>query len=302
MKNIMIAIISLLIVCVNIYAIGESGGSVFDMSSGARPASMAGVFIAKADDINSIWYNPAGIANIGSYELGFTYDKNVAGIRNAFVSFVMPFETIGSLGIGILHSTVQDDINNAVEEAAVKVYDIAGVLGYSYAFSKNFLLGANFKYLSSYLGDYSSSSIAFDAGALYYINKLGIGLVVQNIGTSLKFESETTPLPLKAGLGLNYEVLTIKEHLVSLSGDVKYNIADEYLTSGIAGEYMYDEMFSLRVGYMIEQKSMNGITAGAGIKSVINEIVFKFDYAFLPKIWADGGFDTSHMISLQVQF
>jgi len=271
------------------------------MNSGARPASMAGVFIAKADDINSIWYNPAGIANIGSYELGFTYDKNVAGIRNAFVSFVMPFETIGSIGIGILHSTIQDDVNNAVEEA-VKVYDIAGILGYSYAFSKSFLLGANIKYLSSYLGSYSSSSIAFDAGALYYMNKLGIGLVVQNIGTSLKFESETTPLPLKAGVGLNYEVLTLKEHLVSLSGDVKYNVTDEYLTSGVAAEYLYDDMFSLRVGYIIEQKSMNGITAGAGVKSVINDIVFKFDYAFLPKIWADGGFDTSHMISLMAQF
>lgn len=301
MKKAIVFIGILTLFSVGLFAIGESGGSVFDMNSGARPASMAGVFIAKADDINSIWYNPAGIANIGSYELGFTYDKNVAGIRNAFVSFVMPFETIGSIGIGILHSTIQDDVNNAVEEA-VKVYDIAGILGYSYAFSKSFLLGANIKYLSSYLGSYSSSSIAFDAGALYYMNKLGIGLVVQNIGTSLKFESETTPLPLKAGVGLNYEVLTLKEHLVSLSGDVKYNVTDEYLTSGVAAEYLYDDMFSLRVGYIIEQKSMNGITAGAGVKSVINDIVFKFDYAFLPKIWADGGYDTSHMISLMAQF
>jgi len=301
MKKAIVFIGILTLFSVGLFAIGESGGSVFDMNSGARPASMAGVFIAKADDINSIWYNPAGIANIGSYELGFTYDKNVAGIRNAFVSFVMPFETIGSIGIGILHSTIQDDVNNAVEEA-VKVYDIAGILGYSYAFSKSFLLGANIKYLSSYLGSYSSSSIAFDAGALYYMNKLGIGLVVQNIGTSLKFESETTPLPLKAGVGLNYEVLTLKEHLVSLSGDVKYNVTDEYLTSGVAAEYLYDDMFSLRVGYIIEEKSMNGITAGAGVKSVINDIVFKFDYAFLPKIWADGGFDTSHMISLMAQF
>jgi len=301
MKKAIVFIGILTLFSVGLFAIGESGGSVFDMNSGARPASMAGVFIAKADDINSIWYNPAGIANIGSYELGFTYDKNVAGIRNAFVSFVMPFETIGSIGIGILHSTIQDDVNNAVEEA-VKVYDIAGILGYSYAFSKSFLLGANIKYLSSYLGSYSSSSIAFDAGALYYMNKLGIGLVVQNIGTSLKFESETTSLPLKAGVGLNYEVLTLKEHLVSLSGDVKYNVTDEYLTSGVAAEYLYDDMFSLRVGYIIEQKSMNGITAGAGVKSVINDIVFKFDYAFLPKIWADGGFDASHMISLMAQF
>ena len=301
MKKAIVFIGILTLFSVGLFAIGESGGSVFDMNSGARPASMAGVFIAKADDINSIWYNPAGIANIGSYELGFTYDKNVAGIRNAFVSFVMPFETIGSIGIGILHSTIQDDVNNAVEEA-VKVYDIAGILGYSYAFSKSFLLGANIKYLSSYLGSYSSSSIAFDAGALYYMNKLGIGLVVQNIGTSLKFESETTPLPLKAGVGLNYEVLTLKEHLVSLSGDVKYNVTDEYLTSGVAAEYLYDDMFSLRVGYIIEEKSMNGITAGAGVKSVINDIVFKFDYAFLPKIWADGGFDASHMISLMAQF
>lgn len=302
MKRIYLLVLAL-IMSFNLYAAGETGGVIFEMATGARPASMAGVFIAKADDVNTIFYNPAGLANIGSYEIGFTYDKNVADIRNAMITFVAPIEGIGSLGIGIMHSAIQDDINNAVEEGAIKVYDLAGILGYSYAFTREFLAGINLKFLSSQLGDYSSSAFGFDIGVLYYLNKnLCLGLTGQNIGTGLKYESEETKLPLKAGAGINYEALKIKEHILAISSDIKYNIVESEIQAGVGLEYMYDGMFSLRTGYIIEQNSLNGLTAGAGVKSVINDTMIKFDYAFLPKIWQDGGFDPDHIVSVAIEF
>lgn len=298
----LIVVFYVILTYLNVYAVGEAGSVVFDINAGARPVSMAGVFIAKADDVNTIWYNPAGIANVGRYEVGFTYDKNIVGIRNTFVSFILPFETVGSVGIAVLHSTIQD-VNNAVEDSAVKVYDLAGVVGYSYAFTKNLLAGICVKYIVTYLGDYSAWGLGFDAGMLYYVNeKIGLGLVAQNIGTSMKFDTETSPLPLKIGAGVNYEVLTLNEHVTTIGLDIKYNVVDLYLSTGIGCEYKYNEMFSVRAGYIVEQNSMNGITVGAGISSIINQITFKFDYAFLPKIWADGDFDSSHMVSVIAQF
>ncbi|MCX7697926.1 MAG: PorV/PorQ family protein [Candidatus Goldbacteria bacterium] len=292
-----------LFICFNLYAAGEAGGVIFDMATGARPASMAGVFIAKADDVNTIFYNPAGLANIGSYEMGFTYDKNVADIRNAMITLVAPVEGIGSFGIGIIHSAIQDDINNAVEEGIIKIYDIAGILGYSYAFTKELLAGVSIKYLSSQIGDYSSSAFGFDIGILYYLGKkISLGIAGQNIGTGLKYDSEETKLPLKVGAGINYEAIKIKDHIVAISGDVKYNITESEIQGGIGIEYMYDGMFSIRAGYLIEQKSLNGFTAGGGVKSVINDMMIKFDYAFLPKIWQDGGFDPEHIVSVAVEF
>ncbi len=302
MKRVYLLIFTL-IISFNLYAAGETGGLIFEMATGARPASMAGVFIAKADDVNTIFYNPAGLANVGTYELGFTYDKNVADIRNAMITFVAPIEGIGSLGVGIIHSAIQDDINNAVVEEAVKIYDLAGILGYSYAFTKEFLAGINLKILSSQLGDYSSSAFGFDIGILYYLNNsISLGIAGQNIGTSLKYENEETKLPLKAGAGINYEVLKIKEHIGTISSDVKYNLVENEIQAGIGLEYFYDEMFSVRTGYIIEQKSLNSFTFGAGVKSVINNTVIKFDYALLPKIWQDGSFDPDHIVSVAIEF
>lgn len=302
MKKLLVFFIAIAFLNVNIFAIGESGGLVFDINTGARPASMAGVFIAKADDANSIWYNPAGIANMSKYEIALTYDKNLLGMNNTWFSFIIPFQTIGSFGISVLYSSIQD-IDNGHEDTPVKVYDIAGIAGYSYAFSKNLLAGLNIKYLGSYLGDYSSWGLGFDIGFLYYVNdKISLGLVCQNIGTSMKFDSEETSLPLRIGGGIDAKVLSLNEHILSFGMDVKYNLPDSYLTSGVAVEYLYNAMFALRLGYILEQNSLNGLTAGAGIQSVINNIKVKFDYAFIPHIWSAGEVDTTNMISIIVQF
>ncbi len=292
-----------IIICFNLYAAGESGGLIFEIATGARPASMAGVFIAKADDVNTIFYNPAGLANIGSYEIGFTYDKNVAGLRNAMITFAAPIEGVGSLGLGVIHSALEGDINNAIEESAIKIYDLAGIIGYSYAFTKELLAGIGIKFLNSKIGDYSSSAFGFDIGLLYYLNKsISLGFTCQNIGTKLKYDTEEISLPLKAGAGINYEVLKIKEHIAAISSDFKYNFTESEINAGIGLEYLFDNMFSVRAGYSIEQKSLNGLTAGAGVKSVINDTVIKFDYAFLSKIWQDGGFDPDHIITVTVEF
>ncbi len=303
MKRIFIIFAVTLLMIMNLMAIGESGGSIFNFNAGARAASMAGVFIAKADDVNTIFYNPAGMVNIGSYELGFTYDKNIADIRNAIVTFVAPIQEIGSIGIGIIHSTIQRDINNSIEGEAIKVYDLAGILGYSYAITKELLIGGNIKYLNSQLGEYSSWAMGIDIGVLYYLNKnISLGLVGQNIGTGIKFDSEETKLPIKVGLGANYEAINIEGHTVTIGSDIRYNFVDNYMETGIGVEYLYNEMFGIRLGYMLEANSLNGLTAGAGVKSVVDDMVLRFDYAFLPKLWQEGDFDSSHMISFSVAF
>ncbi len=302
MKRVCLLILTL-IIGFNLYAAGEAGGLIFEMATGARQASMAGVFIAKADDVNTIFYNPAGLANIGSYELGLTYDNNVSDIRNAMITFAIPVEKIGSFGVGIIYSFVQGDVNNAIIEEPVKVYDLAGILGYSYAFTKEFLAGINLKFLKSQLGDYSTSAFAFDIGALYYLNNyINIGAAVQNIGTGLKFDIEETRLPVKAGVGINYEALKTKEHLASISSDIKYNIVENEVLAGIGLEYFYNNIFSARAGYILEQQSLNSFTLGAGVKSVLNNMVIKFDYAFLPKIWQNGDFDFNHIVTIRLNF
>ncbi len=287
----------------NLYAAGETGGTVLELITTAKPASMAGVYIAKTDDVNAIFYNPAGLASINNYELGFTYDKNILDMINTIATFLAPINGIGSFGFGLIYSFIKDDINNVQEEKNVKVFELVGILSYSYPFTKEFLAGINFKYLNNTFGNYSAAAFMFDVGILYHLNKsISLGFVGQNIGTNLKYDREETKLPLKAGAGINYKILKIKEHIITIGSDLKYNIIENNIQGGIGLEYIYDDIFSVRAGYIIEQKSLNSLTFGGGIKSLIGDILVKLDYALLPKIWMEGSFDFEQIVSMTVTF
>src|SRR5437879_4034192 len=51
---------------------GASGAGMFVTPHGARPLARGGAFVAGADDLNSIYYNPAGVAAIDYGQSGWS--------------------------------------------------------------------------------------------------------------------------------------------------------------------------------------------------------------------------------------
>ncbi len=47
-----------------LFLCGESSGMFEDKEAGARPLGMGGAFSAVSDDLNSLWWNPAGLARL----------------------------------------------------------------------------------------------------------------------------------------------------------------------------------------------------------------------------------------------
>ena len=65
---------------------------------GARPAGLAESFVALSDDINAVYYNPAGLGFIIRPELQATHMIGLADIYTSFVGYLQPLKT-GSFAV-----------------------------------------------------------------------------------------------------------------------------------------------------------------------------------------------------------
>ena len=70
--------------------VGMAGGQFLKIGHGARGSAMAGAVAAITDDLSSIFWNPAGIAEIPSLTVGFDYTSWFAGFNHNFAAVGIP--------------------------------------------------------------------------------------------------------------------------------------------------------------------------------------------------------------------
>ncbi len=70
----------------------------------SRPSAMAGAFTAVADDVNAIFYNPAGIYQSEYKDITFMYTKQKNLIPYNYAGFIYPFDKYRGAGTGLIIS------------------------------------------------------------------------------------------------------------------------------------------------------------------------------------------------------
>ena len=74
-----------------------------DIGAAARPLGMGGAFTAVADDASATFWNPAGLVQLGHYELSSMYlDYPVPNVSSQFISAVVPLQWDSALGLSLL--------------------------------------------------------------------------------------------------------------------------------------------------------------------------------------------------------
>ncbi|OGS34058.1 MAG: hypothetical protein A2474_06205 [Elusimicrobia bacterium RIFOXYC2_FULL_34_12] len=251
---------------------------------GARPLGMGESFVGLADDISTLQFNPAGLSNIISKEVGATYFKGLSDTGYGNIAYAQPVENNNYLGASI--TTLQggemeinwlDSTGLILEKTETRKAKQDYVITAGYA--RNFLakdklsLGLNIKLISSNLAEESkATAVAIDIGSLYRLlkDKLSIGLAIQNVGTSLKYtggiasgtESDTLPLTVKLGTAYRF-ISNENRKLIGVIDINKYLYTDIKLNFGV--EYGIREMIFFRTGYRIGY-DLDSITLGFGIK------------------------------------
>ncbi len=85
-----------------------------DVGVSARVTGLGNAFTAVADDVYSVYYNPAGLATLDRKEFGSTYTKLLTGlsdgsnIQNSFLAYAHPIDDgrLGTIGAGFNYFTL----------------------------------------------------------------------------------------------------------------------------------------------------------------------------------------------------
>jgi len=310
-KYLLLISLFILLISLNYIFAGSSitGGITLKQTLGARPLGMGEAYISLADDINSIFFNPAGLTKISVTEISATYMNNIADTFYTFVGAAIPINRLqtnldigmSTLGISLfVLSGGKMEVNypDGSTETICPQTDYLGIVSYSYQLLHNLSIGGNIKFLSSTLAQQVSAyTFALDIGAIYnrlLFDELSTGVVVKNMGLPLKFEKESDNLPLQGSIGLTYNLICDKSNKFIFSIDVSKDL-DTPLHLNCGTEYNYKvskkETFSLRLGYKFGYE-LDGLTGGLGVQSDM----YSLDYAFNLK----STLPTNHIFSVTI--
>lgn len=251
--------------------------NIAQINPGARQISLANSDVALANDVFTLFNNPAGLAQLNWREVGVYYSPAPFGLTelaNGYVAYQQPF-SFGSLGIGGM--TYGYDL---YREAKI-------ILGYSYNYENIFFLGAAANYHSYSIQNYGSTGVFyFNLGALVYIlDNLRWGFSTSNVNRATVADQDNQ-IPVILSTGFSFDILKNFSLNFALDKDIRY---DPAISFGF--DYDLIEYLSLRLG---GSNNPSRFTAGVGI----NYSIVSLDYAFFTH--PDLGF--THQVGIILSF
>lgn len=265
--------------------IGSTGAQFLKLSTSARAAGMGEAFCGVGDDINTMYYNPAGLFLIKDSQIAFMHTEWFQDIKYEYLGYCRPTNW-GVFGIGGMHLHM-DSMDRTIEtgeapgdykkDGTFTSSDISLILSLANRLPKKIYVGGNLKLIYQANDDEAVNAYAFDLGLLYKIrDKINLGLCLQNIGPEVKFIEREDPLPLNLKAGVAYRLLKDR---VLLAQDINLLIEEDRLDWSFGAEYWHRDMFSLRAGYRTGFSHLeSGINAGLGFRWG----GFGLDYSYTP--------------------
>jgi hypothetical protein len=280
---------------------GSKGAVFLKLGQGARANAMGESFCAVADDINALYWNPAGLAQIKKPQGTFMYSDWLEKIKYNYLAYVHPTQIMdGIMGWAttLLDSGSIDRYGGGPDkkEGTFDGKDMAVSVSYAKELRESCSLGATLKYIQMKIDGKDSTGICADIGWLYKppIKNLTIGANIQNIGSELSaFDKEKVPLPLNIKVGSAYKLLN---DALTLSLDINFP-SDNDTNFNLGAEYWFTELIAIRAGYKTltkDELKSSDFTYGAGFN--LPGIGIGIDYAFCDY----DDFGNTHRVSILI--
>lgn len=261
----------------------------------ARANALAGSYISATDDINSIFYNPAGISTLKETQAAAGFYKYLLDINAGIISYGQRYKDAGYFGGAIRYINYgsfekYDDESNSL--GTFSANELALSLGYSNTYKNNFHYGVNLKFIYSGIDEYTSTALAGDFGIMYILpeTQWNFALSLLNAGFQLsQYNSTTEDIPLDLRIGLSKKLehlpLTVRFEFDNLTDD-NGDFIDRFKNLAIGGEFDFSDNVKFRIGYDNGQRvnletgssiGLAGFSTGIGVKFLED---YTIDYAF----------------------
>jgi hypothetical protein len=264
------------------------------LDNSPRAAALAGSFVAANDDVNSIFYNPAGINKLKATPVSFSFLKHLEGINSASLIGSRQIKDWGRFSFGVQYVnygsfTRTDEVGNIL--GSFSANDLAMTLGYGNQLDNNFYYGVSLKFIYSGIDNYNSTAVATDIGLLYEIpeNLWSFGFSVLNLGTQLSTYAgvdEKLPLDVRLGASKRLAHVPLKFYFsLNRLSDSYTNFSDRLKQWTFGAELKISGVVTLRFGYDNNKRQETELGAKKGFAGFnlgfgVNVKGYQVDYAF----------------------
>ncbi len=291
---------------------GLTGAAFLKVGVGAKAVGMGSAATALHQDVNQMFWNPAGIAlKDETMQASFSYNKWIADLNHNAAAVSYNMEGVGTLGIGVIQFGITGipadrDIPRdptlkpfQVETNTNATYDYSDLalhLSYARYVINNLSLGATLKYISQTIDGQSVSAIAVDFGSVYHIGVMDwtIAARFNNLGSDMKFYDIAFGLPLSFSIGTALAPWSQGDNKLMVAVDaVKPQDGPQYFFTG--AEFSMMNMISVRGGWKLNysgtddggttsraaiNSTIEGFSAGAGIGTNFAGYNIRLDYSY----------------------
>ncbi len=208
---------------------GTTAAPFLKIGTSARAEAMGGAFTAVVNDVDSTYWNPAGLAQLKRSTLGFSHLEWFEGIRYEYLSYADKFDYLGAVGVNVGYFYL-GDIPKTLElptgdydpasAGTFRASDLMVGLGWAgNMFWRENKVGVGIKVISEAIDTNQAFVAALDVGDQLLLSKARwyhkaaetswminlvpsvLGFSLKNLGTPIKYTTQNDSLPTTAQLG-----------------------------------------------------------------------------------------------------
>lgn len=294
---------------------GSTAAPFLNIGIGPRAISMGGAFIATANDVSSLYWNPAGAARMNKSGALFSHSKWFADIDYNWAGTVINMGDAGVVGLSVTNLDYGDMELTTLSEyegtgGTFTANDMSIALTYAKNLTDRFSIGGTVKYVSQSIWNSSASALAVDLGVLFHSDVYGlrIGATITNLGSDMQISgsdlnvqhdilqgsygnndqilatlnTDKFPLPLTFKIGVAMDLVDIADHKITVAADALHP-SDNKESVNIGAEYLVFDMIALRGGFksLFLENTEEGLTLGFGLKYSFSPALTLFiDYSY----------------------
>ena len=164
----------------------------------ASALGMSNAVVASSDDVNSGYWNPAGLVHLEDSEAAIMHSSYFANIANYnYIAFAMPLDDRTAVGLSLIRFGVDDilDTTKLIDQQGVINYDrinLFSAADYALTFSfarklpvPGWNYGVNAKVIRRIIGDFATSwGFGLDLGIQFESNDWKFGLMARDVTTT----------------------------------------------------------------------------------------------------------------------